>query len=81
MFEADCGQLSRIARTQRRQARQLIANGVKPGDIVAVALPRNEQLLIVLLAIMRTGAAYLPIDLESPWNEQRSCWMTPCRSC
>jgi enterobactin synthetase component F len=49
-----------------RQARQLIASGVEPGDIVAVALPRSEQLLIVLLAIMRTGAAYLPIDLESP---------------
>jgi enterobactin synthetase component F len=49
-----------------RQARQLIASGVGPGDIVAVALPRNEQLLIVLLGIMRTGAGYLPIDLESP---------------
>ena len=49
-----------------RQARQLLANGVKPGDIVAVALPRSEQLLIVLLAIMRTGAAYLPLDLDGP---------------
>src|SRR5579859_674229 len=49
-----------------RQAHQLIASGIEPGDIVAVALPRNEQLLIVLLAIMRTGAAYLPIDLDSP---------------
>jgi enterobactin synthetase component F len=49
-----------------QQARQLLANGVKPGDIVAVALPRSEQLLIVLLAIMRTGAAYLPLDLDGP---------------
>ncbi len=49
-----------------RQARWLVANGVQPGDIVAVALPRSEQLLVVLLAIMRTGAAYLPVDLESP---------------
>ncbi|WP_213806669.1 non-ribosomal peptide synthetase [Granulicella sp. dw_53] len=49
-----------------RQARQLIASGVESGDIVAVALPRSEQLLIVLLAIMRTGAAYLPLDLDSP---------------
>jgi enterobactin synthetase component F len=49
-----------------RQARQLVASGVKPGDIVAVALPRSEQLLIMLLAIMRTGAAYLPLDLEGP---------------
>ena len=49
-----------------RQTRQLLANGVKPDDIVAVALPRSEQLLVVLLAIMRTGAAYLPLDLDGP---------------
>lgn len=49
-----------------RQACQLVADGIKPGDIVAVALPRSEQLLIVLLAIMRTGAAYLPIDPDGP---------------
>lgn len=48
------------------QARQLMARGVRPGDMVAVALPRSEKLLIVLLAIMRTGAAYLPLDLDSP---------------
>ena len=49
-----------------RQARQLVADGIKPGDIVAVALPRSEQLLVVLLAIMRTGAAYLPVDPDGP---------------
>src|ERR1700730_14139960 len=49
-----------------QQARQLLAKGVKPGDIVAVALPRGEKLLIALLAIMRTGAAYLPLDLDGP---------------
>ena len=53
-----------------RQARQLLASGIEPGDIVAVALPRSEQLLIVLLAIMRTGAAYLPIDLDGPIERQ-----------
>jgi enterobactin synthetase component F len=49
-----------------QQARALIANGVKPGDIVAVALTRSERLLTALLAVMRTGAAYLPLDLDSP---------------
>jgi enterobactin synthetase component F len=49
-----------------RQARGLIAKGVKPGDIVAVALPRSERLLTALLAVMRSGAAYLPLDLDSP---------------
>lgn len=49
-----------------RQARGLIANGIKPGDIVAIALSRSERLLTALLAIMRSGAAYLPLDLDSP---------------
>ena len=49
-----------------RQARWLIANGVQPGDIVGVALTRSEQLLVVLLAIMRAGAAYLPVELDNP---------------
>jgi enterobactin synthetase component F len=48
------------------QARRLIGLGVRPGDIVAVALPRSERLLIALLAIMRAGAAYLPLDMDSP---------------
>ncbi len=52
-------------------ARQLIEQGVKPGDIVAVALSRTEQLPVVLLAIMRTGAAYLPLDTESPADRIR----------
>jgi enterobactin synthetase component F len=49
-----------------QQARQLIVDGVLPGDLVAVMLPRNEQWLIVLLAIMRAGAAYLPLDPDGP---------------
>jgi enterobactin synthetase component F len=57
---------SQLHQRSVRQARALIANGVKPGDIVGVALPRSEQLLIALLAIMRSGAAYLPLDLDSP---------------
>jgi len=49
-----------------RQARLLMAGGVLPGDIVAVALPRTEQLLVTLLAILRSGAAYLPLDPDGP---------------
>ncbi|MGH7864976.1 MAG: amino acid adenylation domain-containing protein, partial [Candidatus Binataceae bacterium] len=48
------------------EARRLVANGIKPGDIVAVALPRSEQLVVTLLAIMRSGAAYLPLDPDEP---------------
>jgi enterobactin synthetase component F len=66
VFERTAVSFRQLHERSLRQAHQLRADGVKPGDIVAVALPRSEQLLVVLLAIMRTGAAYLPIDLESP---------------
>ncbi|GAB1824331.1 non-ribosomal peptide synthetase [Herbidospora sp. RD11066] len=36
------------------------------GDIVAVAVPRSEQLMIALLAVLKSGAAYLPIDMGYP---------------
>jgi enterobactin synthetase component F len=66
MFEDTTVSYQQLHDRSLRQAHQLIAHGVQPGDIVAVALPRSEQLLIALLAIIRTGAAYLPIDLDSP---------------
>jgi enterobactin synthetase component F len=50
----------------QQQARYLIASGVKPGDMVGVVLPRSEQWVITLLGIMRTGAAYLPLDPDGP---------------
>ncbi|MFG3691750.1 amino acid adenylation domain-containing protein, partial [Micromonospora sp. NPDC047740] len=40
--------------------------GLGPGAIVAVALPRTVDLLVALLAIGKTGAAYLPIDPDHP---------------
>ncbi|MFO3704978.1 non-ribosomal peptide synthetase [Xanthomonas codiaei] len=54
-----------------RIAAQWVADGVRPGDVVAVALPRSEQLLVALLAIMWSGAAYLPLDPESPAARNR----------
>ncbi|WP_067176332.1 non-ribosomal peptide synthetase [Microtetraspora niveoalba] len=40
--------------------------GVGPGDIVAVALPRTPDLVAALLGVLRTGAAYLPVDPGFP---------------
>lgn len=44
----------------------LRSQGIRRGDIVGVALPRSVDLLVSLLAVMRCGAAYLPIDLTHP---------------
>ncbi len=47
-------------------AAALRARGVGRGSIVAVALERSFELVIALLAVIRAGAAYLPLDPEQP---------------
>jgi natural product biosynthesis luciferase-like monooxygenase protein/amino acid adenylation domain-containing protein len=49
-----------------RLAHHLIALGVGPERVVALALPRSLELIIGLLAILKSGAAYLPLDTEYP---------------
>ncbi|MEU5658026.1 amino acid adenylation domain-containing protein [Streptomyces sp. NPDC047737] len=44
----------------------LVARGVRRGDVVAVAVPRSAELTVALLATVRAGAAYLPIELDYP---------------
>lgn len=42
------------------------AYSLHAGDIAAFCLDRSEQLPVVMLAILKTGAAYLPIDVRTP---------------
>lgn len=49
-------------------ALHLLDRGVAPGDLVAVAIPRSEQMLVALLAVLKCGAAYLPLDPADPAN-------------
>ncbi|MDD3445056.1 MAG: amino acid adenylation domain-containing protein [Zavarzinia sp.] len=49
-----------------RLAHVLKAQGIGPGALVAVALPRDEGLVTALLAIHKAGGAYLPLDTGAP---------------
>ncbi|MFB7716208.1 non-ribosomal peptide synthase/polyketide synthase [Nocardia sp. NPDC056100] len=49
-----------------RLARELIRHGVGPETLVAVALPRSIDLVVALLAVIKSGGGYLPVDPDYP---------------
>ncbi|WP_394179960.1 amino acid adenylation domain-containing protein [Marinomonas posidonica] len=53
-------------------AQRLIDHGVIPAQLVAACLPRNSEMLAVLLGIWKAGAAYLPLDPEFPQDRLAS---------
>ncbi|MEU7142821.1 amino acid adenylation domain-containing protein [Nocardia sp. NPDC046473] len=55
-----------LQRRANKVARALIAQGVGPEALVAVAVPRTEELPVALLAVLTAGAGYLPIDTTYP---------------
>ena len=57
-----------------RVAHTLIsAHGVRRGDIVGICVERSAEIVIGILGILKSGAAYLPIDLAYPAD--RLAWM------
>lgn len=53
------GELERCA---NHLARRLVDSGVRPRDRVLLCLPRSVDAVIAMLAIMKTGAAFVPVD-------------------
>ncbi|MFF0739962.1 amino acid adenylation domain-containing protein [Streptomyces sp. NPDC004111] len=49
-----------------RLAHHLVELGVRPGTVAAVAVPRSVDLVVALLAVLKAGGAYLPLDPDYP---------------
>ncbi|KAI0427458.1 nonribosomal peptide synthetase 7 [Xylaria sp. FL1042] len=54
------GQANRLARTLVKE------QGIGHGDAVGVALDRSANLVVAILAVMKSGAAYVPLDPSFP---------------
>jgi len=65
-----CNQITyaQLERRSNQIARLLRARGVGRGTCVGILLPRSDQVYAVLLGVLKTGAAYVPLDPEYPAN-------------
>ncbi|MER7949371.1 amino acid adenylation domain-containing protein [Streptomyces sp. NPDC096079] len=55
-----------LAAAVRDRAGELAAQGAGPGRLVALHRPRGIDAVVGLLAVLGTGAAYLPLDVQAP---------------
>ncbi|MBJ7002377.1 AMP-binding protein [Streptomyces sp. CRPSP2-6A1] len=55
-----------LNRRASRRARVLLAAGAGPETRVALALPRTADMIVAVLATLKAGAAYVPVDVRYP---------------
>ena len=65
-YEGETLTYEQLEQRTRALALALNARGIGQESLVAVALPRSLELLVALVAVLRAGGAYLPLDLDHP---------------
>ncbi|ADL52332.1 non-ribosomal peptide synthetase [Clostridium cellulovorans] len=65
-FKGESLSYKEVNEAANQLANKLVADGVKPDDIVGIMLERSFEMIISILAILKAGAAYLPIDPRHP---------------
>jgi len=55
-----------VDRKATKLAKYLLENNVKKGDIVALQIERSFEMVLCIMAVLKTGAAYLPLNVNEP---------------
>ncbi|MHC2086948.1 amino acid adenylation domain-containing protein [Methylobacterium sp. CM6244] len=65
-FEGERATYAEIETRATRLARRLVREGVRPGDLVGLCAERSLSLIVGILAILKSGAGYVPLDPSYP---------------
>jgi amino acid adenylation domain-containing protein len=66
VFEGETLTYRQLDRRSNQLAHRLIREGVCTGDLVAVQMERCLDLVVALVSILKAGAAYVPLDPQTP---------------
>jgi amino acid adenylation domain-containing protein len=55
-----------LERASAGLAADLQSRGVKPGDFVGICIERSPEMIVALLAVLKCGAAFVPLDPDYP---------------
>ena len=66
IFEDEQLTYEELNKKANKIARLLIAKGIGPNQLVALAMPRSLNMVVSLLAVLKAGAGYLPLDPDYP---------------
>ncbi|WEO94731.1 amino acid adenylation domain-containing protein [Streptomyces sp. FXJ1.172] len=66
LFEDESLSYGELNARANRLARLMTEKGVGPESAVALAVPRSAEMVVAVLAVIKAGAAYLPVDPDYP---------------
>ncbi len=69
--QESCLSYAQLDKQSDQLAQHLIEQGVKPGERLGLCFDRSPQMVVAMLAIFKSGAAYVPLDPAQP-NERLS---------
>ncbi|MDV2115911.1 amino acid adenylation domain-containing protein, partial [Alcaligenes faecalis] len=71
VFEGHALSYGQLEAQANRLAHALMARGVRPEDRVGIAVSRSLEMVVGMMAVLKAGAAYVPLDLDYPADRLR----------